>query len=59
MFIRTLTVDVRAVRDPNREIHVQAFLGGVASLMLDTAEGHLSLSLDRWVVQGQGVVAVW
>lgn len=28
-------------------------------LMLDAKEGHLLLRLDRWLVQGQGVVAVW
>ncbi|WP_112265355.1 hypothetical protein [Lentzea terrae] len=59
MFLRTLTVDVRAVLEPEREVHVQEFLGGVGSLMRDVGDGHLALSPDRWVVQGQGVIAVW
>jgi hypothetical protein len=60
MFIRSITVDVRELlRIGKREVVVHAFLGGLDSLMLDTDEGHLSTRLDRWVVQGQGVVAVW
>lgn len=58
---RTLTMDMRElVRDQGKKVHEQVFLGSVDSLMLDAEdEGHLSLRLDRWVVQGQGVVAVW
>lgn len=60
MFIRSLTVDVRELlRIGKREVFVYAFLGGLDSLMLDTDEGYLSTRLDRWVVQGQGVIAVW
>lgn len=60
MFIRSITVDVRELlRTGERDVVVHAFLGGLDSLMLDTDEGHLSTRLDRWVVQGQGVVAVW
>jgi hypothetical protein len=60
MFIRSITVDVRELlRIGEREVVVHAFLGGLGSLMLDTDEGYLSTRLDRWVVQGQGVVAVW
>lgn len=60
MFINTLTVDVRdLVSDSEKQVAVQVFLGDVEALLLDADEGHLSLRLDRWVVQGQGVVAVW
>ena len=60
MFIRSITVDVRELlRIVERGVVVHAFLGGLDSLMLDTDEGHLSTRLDRWVVQGQGVMAVW
>jgi hypothetical protein len=38
MFLRTLTVDVRAVLEPEREVHVQEFLGGVGSLMRDAGD---------------------
>lgn len=38
---------------------MQAFLGGVDSLMLDDHEGHVALRLNRWVVQGHGVTAIW
>jgi hypothetical protein len=60
MFISTLSVDVRElVRDSERQVAVQVFLSDVESLLLDADEGHLSLRLDRWILQGQGVVAVW
>lgn len=60
MFISALTVDVRElVRHSERQVAVQVFLGDVESLLLDADEGHLSLRLDRWIAQGQGVVAVW
>jgi hypothetical protein len=60
MFISSLTVDVReTMREQYREVWVQAHLGGVDSLMLDAAEGYLSLRLNRWVVQGHGVTAIW
>lgn len=60
MFVRSITVDVRELlRTGKREVFVHAFLGGLDSLILDTDEGYLSTRLDRWVVQGQGVVAVW
>jgi hypothetical protein len=60
LFIRTLTVDVRELmRDHRRRAFVQVFLGTVDTLMLDADDGYLSLRLDRWVVQGQGVAAVW
>ncbi|GHH47526.1 hypothetical protein [Lentzea cavernae] len=60
MFVRSITVDVRELlRAGRREVVVHAFLGGMESLMLDTDQGHLSTTLDRWLVQGQGVVAIW
>ncbi|MCX2951009.1 hypothetical protein [Lentzea sp. NEAU-D7] len=60
MFISSLTVDVReTMRKQYREVWVQAHLGGVDSLMLDADEGYLSLRLNRWVVQGHGVTAIW
>ncbi|MFI6097902.1 hypothetical protein ACIA8G_20275 [Lentzea sp. NPDC051213] len=60
MFMRTITLDVRElVRDEERQVWVQGFLGGVDSMVLDANDGHVSLSLDRWIVQGQGIVAVW
>lgn len=60
MFVRTITMDMRElVQGQGQEVFVQPFLGGVDSLMLDVKEGHLLLRLDRWVVQGQGVIAVW
>lgn len=60
-FIRTLTLDLRElVRDREQQVWVQVFLGSLDSLLLDDAnDGHLSLNLNRWVVEGQGVVAVW
>lgn len=59
-FVRSITVDVRELlRNGAQDVVVHAFLGGLGSLMLDANEGHLSTRLDRWVVQGQGVVAVW
>ena len=60
LFIRELTLDLRElVRDRGRPVSVQVFLGSVDSLLLDANEGHLSLSLNRWIVEGQGVMAVW
>ena len=61
MFIRTLTIDMRELmRDHRRRAtYVQVFLGSVGSLMLDAEDGYLSLRLDRWVVQGQGIAATW
>jgi hypothetical protein len=60
MFVSSLTVDVREVkRDRQGGVWVQAHLAGVDSLMLDATEGYLSLRLNRWVVQGHGVTAVW
>ena len=54
------TAEVKAsFNNGERDVVVHAFLGGLDSLMLDADEGHLSTRLDRWVVQGQGVVAVW
>lgn len=60
MFVRSLTLDTRElVRVSGKKVWVQAFLGSVDSLMLDDHEGHLALRLDRWLVQGQGVIANW
>ncbi|MDX8032811.1 hypothetical protein SK803_21555 [Lentzea sp. BCCO 10_0856] len=60
MFVRTLTMDMRElVRNQGLKVFVQVFLGSVENLMLDAEDGYLSLRLDRWVVQGQGAVAVW
>ena len=60
MFVRSITMDMRElVQKHGQEVFVQPFLDGVDSLVLDTKEGHLLLRLDRWVVQGQGVVAIW
>ncbi|SES00983.1 hypothetical protein [Lentzea albida] len=60
MFVRTLTMDVREiVRDQRGKAYVQVFLGSVDSLVLDAEDGYLSLRLDRWVVQGQGAIAIW
>ena len=60
MFVRSITMDMRElVQKHDQEVFVQPFLDGVDSLMLDAKEGHLLLRLDRWVVQGQGVVAIW
>ncbi|MFD4639618.1 hypothetical protein ACFWN2_20055 [Lentzea sp. NPDC058436] len=60
MFVRTLTMDLKEiVRDQSRKAYVQVFLGSVGSLVLDAENGYLSLRLDRWVVQGQGAIAIW
>ncbi|MFC3896976.1 hypothetical protein ACFOWZ_36330 [Lentzea rhizosphaerae] len=61
MFVRTITLDMRElVTRQDCRVWVKTFLGGVDSLVLDnTSDGHTSLSLDRWIVEGQGVVAVW
>jgi hypothetical protein len=60
MFIRTITLDLRElVSRYDRPVWVKPFFGGADSLVLDTSDGHNSLSLDRWIVEGQGVVAVW
>ncbi len=60
MFVRTVTMDLRELlHGHEREVFVQPFLDGVDSFMLDAKDGHLLLRLDRWVVQGQGVVAIW
>ncbi|ANZ35747.1 hypothetical protein BBK82_06290 [Lentzea guizhouensis] len=60
MFVRSLTMDIRElVRERGKKVHMQVFLGSVDSLVLDADEGYLSLKLDRWVVQGQGVIANW
>ncbi|MFD4674484.1 hypothetical protein ACFWNN_32510 [Lentzea sp. NPDC058450] len=60
MFVRTVTMDMRElVQGHEREVFVQPFLDGVDSLVLDAKDGHLLLRLDRWLVQGQGVAAIW
>lgn len=60
MFIRTITLDMRElVTRLECRVWVKAFLGGADSLVLDTSDGHTSLSLDRWIVEGQGVAAIW
>ncbi|MFD5829760.1 hypothetical protein [Lentzea sp. NPDC060358] len=60
MFVRTVTLDMRElVRVHARKVWAQVFLGSADTLVLDDNEGHLSLQLDRWVVQGQGVIANW
>lgn len=60
MFVRTLTMDMRElVRACGKKVWVQVFLGSADSLMLDDHEGHLALRLDRWLVQGQGVISNW
>jgi hypothetical protein len=59
MFLRTVILDMRELVSRHEcQVWVKAFLG-VDSLVLDTSDGHTSLSLDRWIVEGQGVVAVW
>lgn len=59
-YVRTLTLDFRElVHASGRRVWAQPFLGSSDSLMLDAEEGHLSLRLDRWIVEGQGVVAIW
>ncbi|RAS64970.1 hypothetical protein C8D87_105465 [Lentzea atacamensis] len=60
MFVRTITMDLRELVQGNqREVFVQPFLDTVDSLVLDAKDGHLMLRLDRWLVRGQGVVAIW
>lgn len=50
---------VSMVLSANRPQHDVSVTLRIDSLMLDAKEGHLLLRLDRWLVQGQGVVAVW
>lgn len=60
MFVRNVTLDVRKLTDLGVDhIWEQTFLSDLKSLALDVREGCLSLSLDRWVVEGQGVMLVW
>lgn len=60
MFVRNVTLDMKElVRAQAVKPQAQVFLGSAGSLILDVEDGYVSLRLDRWVVQGQGVIAVW
>ncbi|SDG23952.1 hypothetical protein SAMN05216553_106334 [Lentzea fradiae] len=60
MFARTITFDMRElVRVCRKKVWIQVFIGSVDTLILDDNEGYLALRLDKWIVQGQGVIANW
>lgn len=60
MFIRQLTVDANSVAATiGRPVRFQLFIGESETVPVDIVGSRLAVRVDRWVLDGHGIVAVW
>lgn len=60
MFLRQMTIDVHEVAAHlGKLVRFQVFMGDSDSIAVDVRDARLSLKVDRWILDGHGVAAVW
>lgn len=60
MFLRQITVDANSVTlVSGRKVRFQLFVPDSESSVVDIHDSHLSMKLDKWLLDGHGVAAIW